>query len=93
MSSPRKACKKFWITGRVQGVYYRASTREVARRLGLNGWVKNLPDGRVEALAYGGVDALAEFERWLAAGTANAKVSGVATETSQELPLDGFEIR
>ena len=77
----------------MQGVYYRASAREVARRLGLNGWVKNLPDGRVEALAYGGVDALAEFERWLAAGTANAKVSGVATETSQELPLDGFEIR
>ncbi len=77
----------------MQGVYYRASAREVARRLGLHGWIKNLPDGRVETLASGSIDALAEFERWLAAGTAHAKVSGVATETSQEVPLDGFEIR
>ena len=77
----------------MQGVYYRASAREVARRLGLRGWIKNLPDGRVETLASGSIDALAEFERWLAAGTAHAKVSGVATETSQEVPLDGFEIR
>jgi acylphosphatase len=86
-------CKKFWISGRVQGVYFRASAREVARRLGLDGWIRNLPDGRVEALARGSVDALATFERWLAEGPEHAKVSGVASETSQEQPVSGFESR
>ena len=93
MSEPQAACKKYWVSGRVQGVCYRASAREAARKLGLNGWIQNTPDGRVEALASGSVAALAEFERWLASGPAHAHVSGVASETSRELPAAGFEIR
>jgi acylphosphatase len=77
----------------VQGVYFRASAREAARRLGLKGWIRNMPDGRVEALASGTVEALAEFERWLASGPVHAQVSGVTSETSHEYPPDGFEIR
>ena len=44
-----------WVSGRVQGVFFRATTREVAVALGLRGWVRNLPDGRVEVVAEGGV--------------------------------------
>ena len=93
MPESQGRCKKFWVTGRVQGVYYRASAREAARKLGLNGWIRNMPDGRVEALASGTIDALAEFERWLASGPTYADVSGVASETSREQPAHGFEIR
>ncbi len=77
----------------MQGVYYRASARDAARRLGLNGWVRNMVDGRVEALACGTAEALGEFECWLASGPAHAHVSGVISEATGERPAEGFEIR
>jgi acylphosphatase len=52
------------ISGRVQGVFFRAATREHASQLGLRGWVRNLPDGRVEALFEGGEEHLAEMLDW-----------------------------
>ena len=52
-----------WVTGRVQGVFFRQSTEIRARELGLVGWVRNLSDGRVEAIAEGAPDAL---EQWIA---------------------------
>ncbi len=52
------------ISGRVQGVCFRAYARDEARRLGLKGWVRNLPDGRVEALAQGDPAKLGTFEAW-----------------------------
>ncbi|WP_145004925.1 acylphosphatase [Pseudomonas oryzihabitans] len=75
------------IGGRVQGVYYRESTRQAAQRLGITGWVRNLADGRVECHLEGSVEALAELETWLWQGPAAAQVTAVALE---EVALQGF---
>lgn len=66
-----------WVAGRVQGVFYRANTAEVARRLGLVGWVKNLPDGRVEIVAEGKEEDLQEFLVWCRQGPPAAQVTEV----------------
>ena len=70
-------CAKFIVSGRVQGVFFRASTRTEAARLGLTGYAKNLPDGRVEVLACGDVHALDDLERWLRVGPPAARVENV----------------
>ena len=83
---------RFFVAGKVQGVWFRAATREQARRLGLSGYAKNLDDGRVEVLAQGDVAALVELERWLWQGPPLAKVSAVAREPAVRDPgLVGFE--
>jgi len=83
---------RFIVSGRVQGVWFRAATREQALRLGVSGYAKNLPDGRVEVLASGTDEALAALEHWLWQGPPSAKVDGVGR---QELPsastTPGFE--
>ncbi len=66
-----------WVSGRVQGVWYRATARDVARRLGLTGWVRNLPDGRVEIVAEGDKEALNEFIKWCWEGPPLARVDDV----------------
>ena len=82
------------VSGRVQGVYFRASTRDRAESLGLTGWVRNLPDGRVELEAQGAVEQLRSLAVWLREGPAAARVDSVETE---DLPAGdatpGFEIR
>ena len=84
---------KFVVSGKVQGVYYRASALEAARRLSLTGWVRNLADGRVEAFACGPAAALAAFETWLREGPRFAYVATVVSEPSaDEVPVS-FEIR
>ncbi|WNL47317.1 acylphosphatase [Dyella sp. BiH032] len=70
----------FRVSGRVQGVFYRASTREQARALGLTGYARNLPDGAVEVLACGEAEAIAVLERWLWEGPAAARVDHVARD-------------
>jgi acylphosphatase len=65
------------VRGHVQGVFFRHSARERARDLALGGWVRNLPDGAVEAFAQGPSQALEEFLRWLRAGPPSARVEGV----------------
>jgi acylphosphatase len=65
------------ITGRVQGVFFRASTQQKARELKINGWVKNLVDGRVEVMAQADADALEHFIDWCRHGPANARVDHV----------------
>ena len=83
-----------FITGRVQGVYFRGWTRGQAQRLGLRGWVRNLRDGRVEVLAKGDVAALEEFQKLLWQGPSFSRVddivvsSGLEDESSRE----GFQI-
>ncbi|MGI9330267.1 MAG: acylphosphatase [Gammaproteobacteria bacterium] len=71
------AGRRFFISGRVQGVFFRASTVQQATRLGLRGWARNLADGRVEVLAAGPESALASLEVWLQEGPPDAQVSGV----------------
>ena len=68
------------VSGAVQGVGYRQGCRQVARSLGLVGWVRNLPDGRVEVVAQGESDALDSLVAWAWAGPASAVVAGVETE-------------
>jgi len=70
-------CVRYVVSGRVQGVFFRASTRDEAQRLGLTGHARNLADGTVEVVACGDDAALAQFERWLALGPPLAQVSRV----------------
>ena len=65
------------VRGRVQGVGYRASTAHEARRLGLSGWVRNLPDGTVEVEVSGDAAAVDALVGWLGQGPRGARVSGV----------------
>ena len=81
---------RFIISGRVQGVFYRASTREQALRLDLTGHAKNLPDGRVEVLASGSADALDALQHWLWRGPPAARVDAVSREDLPEHDLRGF---
>jgi acylphosphatase len=74
-----------FVSGRVQGVYFRQMTRQAARRLELWGWVRNLSDGRVEVWAQGEEAALQRFVDWLWEGPPRASVSGVE---SQDVPPD-----
>jgi acylphosphatase len=81
---------RFLVSGRVQGVFYRASTREQALQLGLAGHARNLPDGRVEVFAYGEAAALDALERWLWQGPTAAKVTAVLREDGAGEPPEGF---
>lgn len=65
------------VSGHVQGVWFRASASERARELGVCGWARNLPDGRVEVLAAGEDDAVDAFRRWLDHGPTAARVDRV----------------
>jgi acylphosphatase len=82
-----------FITGRVQGVGYRFSTRDEANRLGINGWVRNLLDGRVEALFEGNKAAVEEIIKWCHKGPRAAVVKDVAVEYEEPEGLLGFETR
>lgn len=68
------------VTGRVQGVFFRQSTVEMAQGLGLNGWVRNLADGSVEALFEGEREVVAQALAWCRQGPPRARVDEVAVE-------------
>jgi acylphosphatase len=80
------------VTGRVQGVGYRFFAERAARELGVRGWVRNLPDGRVEAVAEGDDDALALFLERLRQGPRGARVERVAEEDRPPSGFPSFEI-
>jgi acylphosphatase len=87
------ASYRFIVAGQVQGVGFRYAAMAQARRLGLTGWVANLPDGSVEGVAAGADAALAQFRDWLQRGPPAARVQRVDWGAS-EAPLEtGFEIR
>lgn len=81
------------ITGRVQGVGYRDWTRREAVRLGLSGWVRNRPDGSVEALIHGSDDAVGKMLEACRHGPDSARVAAISVEDRHEPAPDGFEIR
>ena len=90
----RMICKKCLVSGRVQGVFYRGAAAQRARELGVRGYARNLPDGRVEVLACGDEEAVQTFVSWLWIGSSAAKVSAVevvdAPERSRfEVLVDG----
>lgn len=68
------------VHGRVQGVYFRASTRERARHLGLAGWVRNCPDGSVELIAEGEQGRLEQLVTWCHGGPPGARVTALQVE-------------
>jgi acylphosphatase len=83
----------FTIRGKVQGVWFRASTRDQALRLGLGGHALNLPDGGVEVFAQGDADALAALEKWLWQGPPLARVEAVVKGEAVAIDeLRGFAI-
>lgn len=88
-----KSARHGLISGRVQGVYYRESTRQEAQRLGVTGWVRNLADGRVECHLEGSIEVLAELELWLWQGPAAAEVAGVELEEVACTGLTDFQVR
>jgi acylphosphatase len=81
---------RFIVSGRVQGVFYRASARTQALALGVSGHAKNLPDGSVEVLASGSADALDALQRWLRQGPPAARVESVSREDLPEQNLHDF---
>lgn len=84
------ACRRFVVSGRVQGVWFRASTRDQAQRLGIAGHARNLPDGRVEVVACGSEAALDALAAWLWRGPELARVEDVTSETLPEQAPSGF---
>jgi acylphosphatase len=83
---------RFIIRGRVQGVFFRASTREQAQRLGLRGHARNLPDGRVEVLAVGTDDAIQQLEQWLQHGPPSARVDHVERSSTEVDAGEDFSV-
>ena len=85
-------CFKFLVSGRVQGVWYRDSTRRQAEQLGISGSAVNLPDGRVEVIACGESGAVDQLASWLHQGPPAAKVTSVSSESIAIKPPGGFSI-
>ena len=81
------------VSGRVQGVSYRASTAAKARQLGLAGWVKNLPNGNVELEAEGSPEQVAALVTWCHHGPPAARVDHVALEELSPIGDDDFDVR
>ena len=82
-----------YVSGRVQGVSYRANTRDAAREMDVDGWVKNRDDGRVEAVFEGDEDAVEEMVEWCHSGSSAAEVESVETEYGDSEGESGFDIR
>ena len=83
-------CVRFIVIGKVQGVFFRASAREQARRLDLSGHAKNLDDGSVEVIACGDAANIEALERWLQTGPAAARVERVSRFHEPDVPPLGF---
>ena len=82
------------ISGRVQGVWFRASTKQKAEQLGIKGWVRNTSDGCVEAVFEGQVELVREIVEWCYHGPPMAKVSNVEVKTQEsEDSFDRFSVK
>jgi acylphosphatase len=81
------------VSGRVQGVFYRATAAGKAREMGIDGYARNLPDGRVEVLASGAAQAVDAFTDWLWVGSSASQVAAVQVAEAETPPLQGFAAR
>lgn len=82
-----------WVSGTVQGVSFRAMTRKEALRVGVLGWVRNLEDGRVEAVFHGPETMVHHMVRWCSRGPMQANVADVTTEPMALEAFGGFDVR
>ena len=81
------------VSGRVQGVFFRAWTRQQAEALGICGWVRNCPDGSVEALLEGDEEAMGQLVERMRAGPPGAHVADLSVAESRPTGADRFEVR
>ena len=80
------------ISGKVQGVFYRAEAKEQAKTLGIKGWVKNTTDDKVEAIVSGSEENLRQFIEWCRKGPRRAQVTDVVVTQISEGQFDDFEV-
>lgn len=85
--------KRVLVSGRVQGVFFRDTCRRVARREGVTGWVRNLPDGRVEAVFEGAADRVDRLVTWAHHGPPQAEVTTVEVQVEPAERLATFDVR
>jgi len=88
-----RIARRVVVSGEVQGVFFRDSTRREARRLGVTGWVRNRPDGRVEAWFEGEPAAVGELVRWCRDGPRHATVEDVQVAEAEPEGHDRFVVR
>lgn len=88
-----RLCMHGYVSGRVQGVRFRQSTAEQAERLELDGWVRNLADGRVEVLFEGEEAAVIELSTWLEQGPRHAEVAELELQPQALQGVAGFVVR
>jgi len=89
----KKICIHCFVSGKVQGVWFRASAQDEASARGLTGWARNLPDGRVEVMACGEKEPLMEFYQWLQKGPEQAEVAQVSFEEINWQNFDRFSVK
>lgn len=82
-----------FVSGQVQGVFYRSETQNTADKLGIEGWVRNLADGRVEAVFEGEKTAIEAMVNWCHQGSPAAQVNEVTVDYNQPQGLSGFQVR
>jgi acylphosphatase len=86
-------CIRCIVTGRVQGVFFRAATQRKALELDINGWARNLPNGCVEVVACGDENKVRKLQDWLWVGPQHASVSDVSVTGVEDPLVDGFSVR
>jgi acylphosphatase len=80
------------IKGKVQGVFFRATAKEVADKIGVSGWVRNTPEGDVEAVASGSEEQVNAFIEWCRKGPRSAVVTNVETRVAEDQQFTSFQI-
>ncbi|KTD31279.1 MULTISPECIES: acylphosphatase [Legionella] len=87
----QQLCMRCYLSGKVQGVWFRASAKEQAQHLGISGWARNLADGRVEVFACGEENQLQHFYDWLKQGPPHAQVTEYTREDLPWKDYQGFD--
>ena len=85
-------CLRCIVSGRVQGVFFRATAQRKALELKISGWARNLPDGRVEVLACGDEANVKELQDWLWQGPPHARVTDVSVGVLELQRINGFSV-